>query len=726
MASSSSNPPPSPAMVVGDDSQNPTADIEIVGMGTNDGVAEEILLSRSCNMYRDIETLRQILRRWCPSTHTFFFSWGEFTITLEDVENHWMLSVLGDMDPSVIEMFDEEIRMEQVLKDQSNTRIGAWPLYFAKGTDNSMRRAAFIAYWLSSQSFELLQTNSRSLTYLSAVNPGALGNPSESLPHVLDRQNLGFAEWDEPRGGWILYSTKFLSDWKESVKVVEERLKLDSKKGKGSKKVNSNKSGPPPTTVKQKSKSAVPNSSWTSKKSAAETSKAQKRLDVESQEESAVDPLILPKKTVVVSSVVQKKSTPPSTKTAIPPSSPDKESLVGSTIPIKKGSAISVPSGTMYDRTRSKRKAAVEQAKPKEISGDDDAIETGPGMTEVDEDEAPVTLMADKTSVGMVDEGPRVMADEAYVGTAYETAPVMADEASIGMADEGTHVMADEAYVGIVHEIAPIIADLNLTIIAESAAKDSHDQDANSVDSEETTSNEPQPLQIIPFSDQYDGVPTIDSVESCMDHPFARMASIMERISAFGAIPRFKRVLREESSLSASGEHSLSGVSIGSQVPKFEGTFAQDVESGDAADIEVLEDHEVDATPVDIVNPTVASVMASDISLVNKVNVKASVTVEKEGVAHVLSTAPSSFQTHSTMKAIVPGEVAAFFERFEERAPNPYPDWHFWRFEGSLVTYGDFWVYQDAVPFLQQLFAKFGDFIAHFKFGSFYGKTCCP
>ncbi len=56
-------------------------------------------------------------------------------------------------------------------------------------------------------------------------------------------------------------------------------------------------------------------------------------------------------------------------KSVVPPSSPDKESLVGSTIPIKKGSAISVPSGTMYDRTRSKRKAA----------------ETGPGMTEVDE-----------------------------------------------------------------------------------------------------------------------------------------------------------------------------------------------------------------------------------------------------------------------------------------------------------------------------------------------------
>ena len=74
------------------------------------------------------------------------FLLGEFTITLEDVENHWMLPVLGNMDPSVIEMSDEDIRVEQVLKDWSNTRIGAWPLYFAKGTDNSIRRAAFISY----------------------------------------------------------------------------------------------------------------------------------------------------------------------------------------------------------------------------------------------------------------------------------------------------------------------------------------------------------------------------------------------------------------------------------------------------------------------------------------------------------------------------------------------------------------------------------------------------
>ena len=52
-------------------------------------------------------------------------------------------------------------------------------------------------------------------------------------------------------------------------------------------------------------------------------------------------------------------------KFVVPPSSPDKESSVGSVIPIEKGSTIPVLSGTMHDRTRSKKKVAVEQAKPK-------------------------------------------------------------------------------------------------------------------------------------------------------------------------------------------------------------------------------------------------------------------------------------------------------------------------------------------------------------------------
>ena len=210
-----------------------------------------------------------------------------------------------------------------------------------------------------------------------------------------------------------------------------------------------------------------------------------------------------------------------------------------------------------------------------EISGDNDAIDTGAGMTEVDEGVVEGQEIALKTTGDVTMKGNPVdkdgfgdvMVDETLVVVmAHEATLVMADEAHLGTAHETTPVIADEAFVGMADE-APVtvMADPSLTTIAESATMDSHDQDANFVDLEQTTSNEPQPLQIIPFSDQYDGVPAIDSVESCMDHLFVRMASIMEGISAFGAIPCFERVLREESSLAASGEHSFSeGVSIGS------------------------------------------------------------------------------------------------------------------------------------------------------------------
>jgi hypothetical protein len=132
----------------------------------------------------------------------------------------------------------------------------------------------------------------------------------------------------------------------------------------------------------------------TSKKSAVKTSKAQKKLVVGSQGESAEEAPISSKETE--SSAVRKKSTPLSVKaasksqsksviapkkakgksiekSAVTCSSPDEKSLVesathaekGSAIPIEKGSAAPIPLSTMYDRTRSKRKAVVEQAKSK-------------------------------------------------------------------------------------------------------------------------------------------------------------------------------------------------------------------------------------------------------------------------------------------------------------------------------------------------------------------------
>ena len=72
------------------------------------GVLRSILISRCSIMYRDTEALRQLVQRWCPSTHTFFFAHGEMTVTLEDIENHWLLPILGVQDPAKLELFPEE------------------------------------------------------------------------------------------------------------------------------------------------------------------------------------------------------------------------------------------------------------------------------------------------------------------------------------------------------------------------------------------------------------------------------------------------------------------------------------------------------------------------------------------------------------------------------------------------------------------------------------------
>ncbi len=55
------------------------------------------------------------MRRWCPSTHTFFFAHGEMTVTLEDIENHWLLPILRDQDPVELELSPEELKIEAAL-----------------------------------------------------------------------------------------------------------------------------------------------------------------------------------------------------------------------------------------------------------------------------------------------------------------------------------------------------------------------------------------------------------------------------------------------------------------------------------------------------------------------------------------------------------------------------------------------------------------------------------
>ena len=71
-------------------------------------------------------------------------------------------------------------------------------------------------------------------------------------------------------------------------------------------------------------------------------------------------------------------------------------------------------------------------------------------------------------------------------------------------------------------------------------------------------------------------------------------------------------------------------------------------------------------------------------------------------------------------------EVVNFFKEFDKRTPNPHPEWHFWEFNGPLVSFGDFWVPNDCIPYLQQLTTEHGNFVTNFKLSAGLGGPMLP
>ena len=74
----------------------------------NAKIFEAIVVSRGWNMYRDMRALRFLVFHWNPDTYTFFFPWGETTVTLEDVERICLLPSMGDVNLLEVGLSDEE------------------------------------------------------------------------------------------------------------------------------------------------------------------------------------------------------------------------------------------------------------------------------------------------------------------------------------------------------------------------------------------------------------------------------------------------------------------------------------------------------------------------------------------------------------------------------------------------------------------------------------------
>ena len=49
-------------------------------------------------------------------------------MTLEDIENHWLLPILGDQDPAELELSPEELKIEAALVDYFGRKNIPWGL----------------------------------------------------------------------------------------------------------------------------------------------------------------------------------------------------------------------------------------------------------------------------------------------------------------------------------------------------------------------------------------------------------------------------------------------------------------------------------------------------------------------------------------------------------------------------------------------------------------------
>ena len=128
---------------------NELSDTGFMGLLQRAGVLKAIVSSCCLINFCDLYNLRHLVRRWCTTTHTFFFSCGELTVTLEDVANQLLLPILDDTDPATLELSSEEEAIEAELKKRmtGNAKLSYWVSSSSKFSV-SARHAVFVAFWL--------------------------------------------------------------------------------------------------------------------------------------------------------------------------------------------------------------------------------------------------------------------------------------------------------------------------------------------------------------------------------------------------------------------------------------------------------------------------------------------------------------------------------------------------------------------------------------------------
>ena len=135
------------------------SDEEFVGCLKRAGILKAMVISRNLEGFRDAKGLRHLVRCWCLALHTFLFSFGKLTVTLEDVVKNFLLPVLRDENPFDINLSDEDLKVEEKLFTHFGGRIaspggkparmGRWVMSLSSEKDKEVRQAGFLAFWLS-------------------------------------------------------------------------------------------------------------------------------------------------------------------------------------------------------------------------------------------------------------------------------------------------------------------------------------------------------------------------------------------------------------------------------------------------------------------------------------------------------------------------------------------------------------------------------------------------
>ena len=115
------------------------------------GILRVVVISRNLEGFKDAKGLRHLVRRWCTTLHTFLFSFGELTVTLEDVVNNFLFPVLGDENPFDINLSDEDLKVEKKLfthfgrhtasSNGKPARMGRWVMSLSREKDKEVRQA---------------------------------------------------------------------------------------------------------------------------------------------------------------------------------------------------------------------------------------------------------------------------------------------------------------------------------------------------------------------------------------------------------------------------------------------------------------------------------------------------------------------------------------------------------------------------------------------------------